>query len=479
MLAQTIRHAAALALLLCSTGAAGHGFGQRYDLPVPLSFFLVSAGLVVLLSFTALAAFPRFAAGKHDYPRFDLRTTALGRMLSSSPVHWVLRSAGLFLYVLVIVAGLAGAQSALKNIAPVMVWVIAWVGLTYAAALLGNVWVLVNPMDTLFAGFEALYATARPGRRLSLGLRYPPQLGVWPAAALFLGFVWMELIWEGADSPARLARALLAYSFLTWLGMLLVGRTEWLRRGEVFSVVFAYLARFAPLEWRAAGARPEWDLRPYAVGLLARDPVHPSEIVLVTMMLAAVSFDGFLDTPAWATLVEYLGADGALARTLGLIAAMLLFTGVYVLTCLAIACLGAWPFTPSPGRAAGLFILTLLPITIAYHVAHYLSFFVMAGQYLVPLASDPLGRGWDLFGGARYFIRLAVIDARAVWYVSVTAIIVGHVAAIYLAHVIALREFPHPARALRSQYPMVALMVAYTMTSLWIIAQPIVTVGGR
>ena len=252
-----------------------------------------------------------------------------------------------------------------------------------------------------------------------------------------------------------------------------------MRRGEVFSVVYSYLARFAPLEWRAAGARPEWDLRPYAVGLLARDPVHPSEIVLVTMMLAAVSFDGFLDTPAWAAIVEYLGTDGALARTVGLIAAMLLFIGVYVLTCLAIARLGAWPLTPSPRRAAGLFILTLLPIAIAYHVAHYLSFFLMAGQYLVPLASDPLGRGWDLFGGARYFIRPAVIDARTVWYVSLTVIIVGHVAAVYLAHVIALREFSHPARALRSQYPMVALMVAYTMTSLWIIAQPIVTAGGR
>jgi hypothetical protein len=28
---------------------------------------------------------------------------------------------------------------------------------------------------------------------------------------------------------------------------------------------------------------------------------------------------------------------------------------------------------------------------------------------------------------------------------------------------------------LRSQYPMVALMIVYTMSSLWIIAQPIVT----
>ena len=467
-------------LLLWSTQAGAHGFGQRYELPVPLSLFLASAGVVVLLSFVALAAFPRFAAAKHDYPRFDLRSTSFGRMLSSSIVRFVLRLAGLFIYLLVIVAGLAGAQSALKNIAPVMVWAIAWVGLAYAAAFAGNVWALLNPFETSFAWLEELYAAVRPGHRLSLELPYPPRLGVWPAVALFLGFVWMELIWESADAPASLAAAILAYSAITWLGMQVFGREQWLRRGEVFSVVYGYLARFAPLEGRTVDAKREWNLRPYAVGLLDRGPAHPSEIVLVLLMLAAVSFDGFLDTPAWAEIVEHLGPDRAVMRTIGLVAAWLLFVGVYLLTCAAIVRLGSSSLAaPSPGRAAGLFILTLLPITIAYHVAHYLSFFAMAGQYLVPLASDPLGRGWDLFGGARYFIRIAVIDARMLWYVSVTAIVAGHIAAVYLAHAVALREFPDRRRALRSQYPMVALMVAYTMTSLWIIAQPIVTAAAR
>ena len=125
-------------------------------------------------------------------------------------------------------------------------------------------------------------------------------------------------------------------------------------------------------------------------------------------------------------------------------------------------------------QTAGIFVLTLVPIAIAYHVAHYLSFFLMASQYLGPLASDPFGRGWDLFGGGRQFIRLAVIDARTVWYVSVAAIIAGHVIAIALAHVVALRELATRRAAFRSQLPMVVLMVAYTMTSLWIIAQPIV-----
>ena len=126
-------------------------------------------------------------------------------------------------------------------------------------------------------------------------------------------------------------------------------------------------------------------------------------------------------------------------------------------------------------RIAGLYVLTLVPIAIAYHLAHYLSFLAMAGQYLIPLASDPFGLGWNLFGTKNYFIRIGLIDARAVWYMAIGAIVVGHMIAVYLAHCVALKANPDRQVALRSQWPMVALMVCYTMTSLWIIAQPIVT----
>ena len=119
-------------------------------------------------------------------------------------------------------------------------------------------------------------------------------------------------------------------------------------------------------------------------------------------------------------------------------------------------------------------MLTLVPIAIAYHLAHYLSFLAMAGQYLIPLVSDPFGFGWNLFGTKNHFVRIGLVDARAVWYISVGAIVIGHVIAVYLAHCVALQAYPDRRVALRSQWPMVALMVCYTMTSLWIIAQPIV-----
>ena len=75
-----------------------------------------------------------------------------------------------------------------------------------------------------------------------------------------------------------------------------------------------------------------------------------------------------------------------------------------------------------------------------------------------------------------HFIRIGLVDDRAVWYISIGAIVIGHVVAVYLAHGISLRAYSDQQVALRSQWPMVALMVCYTITSLWIIAQPIVKI---
>ena len=123
---------------------------------------------------------------------------------------------------------------------------------------------------------------------------------------------------------------------------------------------------------------------------------------------------------------------------------------------------------------AGFFVFSLVPIAIAYHLAHYLSYLIVAGQLIIPLASDPFGIGWNIFGTAGYRIDISIVGAKFVWYTAVIAIVVGHVFAVGVAHFVALRVFETAGAALRSQYPYLVLMVAYTMVSLWILSQPIV-----
>jgi hypothetical protein len=115
-----------------------------------------------------------------------------------------------------------------------------------------------------------------------------------------------------------------------------------------------------------------------------------------------------------------------------------------------------------------------VPIAVAYHLAHYASLLLTTGQFIIPLASDPFGWGWDLFGTRGRAVDLGILGPAVYWYVAVALIVVGHVLAVIVAHIEAARRFADHRAALLSQLPMLALMVAYTSLSLWIMAQPIV-----
>ena len=461
-----------------------HGFGQRFDLPMPLWLYLTGAGLTVAFSFLILAL--RRPVTVTGVARFNLSRTPLRHVIDATWLRLVLRLLAIALYVLVILAGLIGVQNPVKNIAPAMIWAIWWVGIAYISALVGNVWGLLNPLDSLFCYAEQLYflLLGRQGRRNTLV--YPEAAGIWPAVVLFFLFIWMELNWEGSEQPTSLACAILLYSALTWLGMAVYGREVWLQRGEIFSILFGLLARFSPLQIEGGN----WYLRPYAVGLLNEKPIATSGIVLVILMLASVSFDGVMETQPWLDLLLY--TSQIFPQTMAMPFAMLLFKTAALLvipSLFLLIFLGCCRLISAAGsageedggavfstmRIAGMFVLTLVPISIAYHFAHYLSFLAMAGQYLIPLASDPLDLGWNLFGTKLYFIRIGIVDAKMVWYVSLLSIILGHIAAVYLAHVTAMRLYSTRQAAIRSQYPMLLLMVCYTMISLWIMAQPIVS----
>ena len=80
------------------------------------------------------------------------------------------------------------------------------------------------------------------------------------------------------------------------------------------------------------------------------------------------------------------------------------------------------------------FVLPLVPIAAAYMVAHYFTLAIIQGQFIIPLVSDPFGRGWDLFGTVDFAPNLAIVTSETVWYVQVGALVIGHVAGLAIAH---------------------------------------------
>src|SRR5262245_7096090 len=269
-----------VACVVTGTAAHGHALAQRYDLPLPLGYFLVAAGLAVAVSFVILALFWR-----HEKSRAaDARRRSIQGEIPRSVVV-ACRIIGVALLALIVAAGLIGNQSTFKNIAPVFVWIIWWVGFSFVCAFVGNVWGLINP-------WTALFDLAEWGRKpLSLRLPYPDWLGAWPAGALLLLFAWFELVADGRDVPRNIAIVAMIYSGLTWAGFVAFGRDVWLERGEVFSVLFGLFGRFAPLHFSNDGGW-RWSLRPPASGLLTRTPLSPSMIGFTLLMLGTVTADG-------------------------------------------------------------------------------------------------------------------------------------------------------------------------------------------
>jgi len=454
-----------------ATRAVAHGFGQRYELPLPLGLYLFGAAAAVALSFVLFALFAARAPKMRPRAEIDLLANPVGRALSQSAVLVAVRAAALALFLVTVLAGLAGDQNPYRNLAPTLVWIVWWVGLAYVAAFLGDLWALINPWRTMLDAAQWLAQRVGRERALRPRLAYPRALGAWPACLLLLAFAWIELVYPHAASPRHIALLAIAYSALTLAGMLAFGRDTWLANGEVFALVFGTFGRFAPTEAREGRLL----LRPFGSGLLQAGPVSTSMMAFVLLLLASVLYDGLIGTGEWAALAaavrarwSWVGDD--LLKSVGLPAFWLLFLAAYLGVCALMSRVAAG--VPSPLAVARSFALTLVPIAIGYHVAHYLVFLLVQGQYIVPLLSDPLGRGWNLLGTAGYRVDIALAGARFAWYAALAAIVCGHVVAVYLAHRQATEVFA-PRLALATQVPLTLLMVAYTFVGLSIMAEPI------
>ena len=202
-----------------------------------------------------------------------------------------------------------------------------------------------------------------------------------------------------------------------------------------------------------------------------------------------VLFDGLSETPLWAGLLDAISQSQTLRgsllalrdagvdlmkliRSLGLLVTVAAFLAFYLaIARMMRAAVGGGCDT---AQIAAAMVGALLPIAVAYHLAHYLSYLLIAGQLIIPALSDPFGAGWNLFGGAGRIINIGIIGAEQIWWVAVGALIGGHSLSALLAHRLAVAFFGTRQRAIRALVPMTVAMIGLTILSLWILAQPIV-----
>ncbi|HET9289899.1 MAG TPA: hypothetical protein VFQ49_02370, partial [Actinomycetes bacterium] len=111
------------------------------------------------------------------------------------------------------------------------------------------------------------------------------------------------------------------------------------------------------------------------------------------------------------------------------------------------------------------FAHSLVPILIGYTVAHYFSLLVFQGQAGYILASDPLQKGWNLFGTADWRMNLLLVSTSAIALIQVGSIVTGHVLGVVAAHDRAVATF-RGRDMLRGQYLLLTTMVFYTLSGI-------------
>jgi len=441
--------AAALLLLAIPVPALAHGLGGRKDLPVPLEFFVVGAAVVLLVSFGALAVLwptPRL----QDGPRFRGDGRAVPDWLGRTAAGF-----GLAFFALIVAAGLFGDPNARSNIAPVGVWVLFWLVVPFLAALVGNAWSFFSPWRTT-------------GEMLGLdGPGGPGRAGVWPAAVGFVAFAWMELVSGRSAEPRFIGIAAVGYfAYITVIASR-VGIDRTVASFDTFGVYNRLVSAISPLGRRSDGrvGRRGW-LR--ALPVL---PMWPGLVFFVITLIGTVTFDGLSATPWWDGVSFSLAGAAQRAiwfRTLGLLFALGVVGAAYLAASWTASRIARSP-TMRTREVARSFAHTLIPIALAYAVAHYFTLILFEGQLIVPALSDPLGLGWDLFGTVDFKPNYTWLAPAVVWYVQVAVIVGGHLIGVVLAHDRALAVFPTD-RAVRTQYAMLGLMVALTSLGLIILA---------
>lgn len=472
--AGTAASGAALLLALGPSEAQAHAAERGLVMLLPTGYYVVGGALTVAATFLVLLLAPVGRLGRLFAGGGGLRLAPIAPALD-----WRAGAslASFALLVFLVVCGLVGSRDPYLNPLPIYVWTILWIALTLAHALFGDLWAALNP----WSGPVRLLRAAAGAPADGPGpLTLPGWVGCAPAILGLVAIAWFELVGVAPDDPERLAGAVALYWLLNAAGMLLFGERDWRARGESLSLFFRYISLLAPL---ARGERGGPRLVPPGAKALAEPTLSPSAALFVLTALATVSFDGlnktfwFLGTVGVNPL-EFPGRSAVMAEnTLGLFAAITVLAGGYGLAVLLGALLAGERLDAGGlKRHVGGFVLSLVPISLAFHFSHYLTVLLLNAQYALLAFNDPLGIGADLFGVADLYVTAGfqsdMESVELIWDLQAGAVVIGHVWSVILAHAMAERAYGSARRAALSQLPLAALMVGYTVFGLWLLSTP-------
>jgi hypothetical protein len=440
--------AAPLLCFLLPSAAFACALPPSVILTLPTGWYMTGAALTVAL--TAL-----FGAAAHNLPDPTPRLVLERRVILPETVTSYL---SFLVFLGLLLVGWLGARDPMHNLMTLVFWTGIWIALPLGSMLFGNLWRPINPWTGPVRITRDLL-----NRTGGIGLS---RFGHLPAVLGYAGFVWFQIISMSPDDPAVLATTAAIY-WLVIFTLAVAEGEEWLKKGEFLTVLMGWLARVAPVWLDIAQNRARLMLGWPGAQVLRMDPLTPSATAFITLALAALTFDGLVETFWWMGLIgenplEPTGRSAVMGvNTLGLLA-------TWALTATTI--LGAIRLGQALGGRfrTGPVMLSFLAIAAGYHAAHYLVMLLTAGQYTLAALNDPLFRGDSLLGLSEFFVSFGFLTdptvMPAIYGAQFAAILLAHLLAVFLSLKLAGTA---PARA---HLPMTLLMVAYTTLGLWLLS---------
>ena len=510
----------------CCPTAIDMGNGTHIMAGIPDWLYYSSIVIVMLISFLLLEIVRRRQDSAISYLKFELtRFKPVEAFFTSRRVQLFFQVALVALFGLILFAGFYGNQHPGKNIAPTLVWNIWWVGLIFIILFLGKMWCYACPWDAVTTWLRRLtFLKIRKTESFNLNIPWPKSLrNIYPAAIFFIALTWIELGWHVTMSPEKTAILGLLMFGLVFIPGLIFEKKSFCRYGCLVGRISGLYAMFSPIEIRKRDAdvcnncksadcyrgndngyacptgmnlktmqtntycimcaecfrtcpsnNVALNIRPFSQDLVASPKPRKDEAYLALILFALTAFHGLTMTPIWKTITgaiqEVVPVGDIGAFSIGMAASLILPVLVYAffiwLTRLAAR--------SDVATYKALFIkyaYGVVPIALFYHIAHNLEHFFVESQKLVVLISDPFGYGWDLFRTADVQVA-AIFSMGTIWYMQVAAILIGHVFGIYVSHHHSHIIYENRGTAIRSQIPMIFLMICLSILSLWLIAQP-------
>lgn len=461
-------------------------------------------------------------AGRH----YDLlQVPWIKRLLKWRGFQFALQLPNAIVFAVVVIAGIWGTQLGDKNFATVITWLIWWAVIIFTFLFLSRTWCMVCPLVSVAEWLQRGRLWGVGKRVFSLNRKWPRRLrNFWVPTAFFIVLTWMYLFVGLASNP--LATAIVTLGL--FIGPAIVVSLIFERRTfcryvcPIGGIIGAY-SMTAPLELRnrddavcrsckdkscyrgnekgygcpmfempqkmetntycvmcteciktCPNDNISLNVRPFLSDLWRTRKLGFDVAAIVVILLGVTVFQTLEMLEPWAdisnALVEATGFSENVVLTVSYLAmaviAPLLIFGLWSVITRVAGGNGAKVKTVFTG-----FAFAFLPIALTSHLSHNLVHFFEEGVAAVPVISDPLGWGWNLFGTAN-IIAEPILGMEPLQFFQMTLITIGYLAAVYVGWRVARQTFGSRLRTVAGLSPMLVLMIIFATINLVLLNLP-------